>query len=384
MRGKHTSPIKHWMAWLYRAWLRRRIRGLVSWTLLTDPEPGCTAIIGMCSRLPDVMAANLLCLYKSRWPALKRIVIAVDTVHSESFAEIEANARAICPTLEVDFIYYTEHQFQIAGQLQLPYVYAWLSWCLALATVTTEHALIHDYDALILGTILGYRYKKFVTSKSKIQGVSWYNGNGVLATDCLATTFEAFLETAWWRTMHPLALFNKMELREGRSIDYDTFLHVQDRQLAPDQRTMVPMNLDEMVHPSQMIHQYTMFRRHPERSLPCFSMPMIPFFMYLGGKKDAIRFALDALRRTPHANVDFLGDGTRFNFHRLDISQVDWALKQMVQAFIALELPAENVVYQYGEALYAIVGAPPDKVWRGDFSEEQRDWIKKAKQVADA
>jgi hypothetical protein len=373
MRGKHKSSIKHCIAWLRRSWIRRRIRGLVRWKQLTDPEPGCTAIIGMCSRLPDVMAANLLCLHNSRWPALKKIVIAVDTVRNEGFAKIEVEARAICPTVGVEFIYYTEHQLKLATQLQLPFVYAWLSWCVALATVTTEHALIHDYDALILGQTLEQRYKQFVDSRSKIQGVSWYNGNGVLPS----------IETAWLRATQPIALFNKMGLKDGRSIDYDTLLYVQDRLLVRE-RTMVPMNLEEMVHPSQMIHQYTMFRRHPGRSMPCFSMPMIPFFMYLSGKKEAIPFASNALRRQPRSSVDLLGDGTQFNFDRLILGHVDWALKQMVQAFIAMKTPALNVVYQYGEALYAIVGALPEDVWRGDFTEAQRDWIKTANKATDA
>jgi hypothetical protein len=378
MRGKHTNPIKHWMAWFYREWLRRRIRGLVSWTALANPQPGCTAIIGMCSRLPDVLAANLVCLHKSRWSGLRKIVIAVDTPRTEAFANIEARAKSICAEVELEFVYYSQYQSRAAERLQLPFVYSWLSWCLALAKVTTQHVLIHDYDALVVGRTLRNRYLEFVASRSKIQGVSWYNGNGVELADRLATTFEAFVDTAWLRAMHPVALFNKMALKGGRSIDYDTLLDIQDRLLLREQRTMVPMNLDELVHPSQMIHQYTMFRRHPGKFLPCFSMPMIPFFMYLSGKKEALLISLNALRRDPRSNVMLLGDGTEFNFEQLDTLQVDWILKQIVQGLVALERPPDNHVYLYGRALYALVGTPVEEVWRGDFIAAQRDWIEKA------
>jgi hypothetical protein len=89
-----------------------------------------------------------------------------------------------------------------------------------------------------------------------------------------------------------------------------------------------------------------------------------------------MRNATDALRRQPRSNVDFLGDGTQFNFQELNMSQVDWALKQTVQGLVALEQPPDRSVYEYGEALYAAIGAPTDKVWLGDFSAAQRAWIR--------
>ena len=375
MRGKHSSPMTYWVAWLYREWVRARIRGLIHWTPLTAPNPGCTAIIGMCSRLPDVMAANLRCLHQSRWPQLKKIVIAVDAPRSPAHAQVEADARATCPSLDVEFVYYSEAQSSTADRLHLPFVYSWLSWCLALSHVTTRHVLIHDYDALVLGPTLGQRYEQFVRSGATVQGISWYEGNGIESADRLATTFETFVDTAWLRSLTPISLFNKMRLKHGRSIDFDTSLDAQDRLLPESQRTIVPMNLDEMVHPSQMIHQYTMFRRQPAGLLPCFSMPMIPFFAYLSGKRNAISYATDALTRERRGDVDILGDGTRFNFGMLEVSQVDWALKQMVQAFIALECAPDHRIYEYGKALYRIIKVKSDLVWKGDFSAVQRRWI---------
>jgi hypothetical protein len=256
MQGKHNSAIRYWMAWLYREWLRHRIRKLVHWASLKNPEPGCTAIIGMCSRLSDVVAANLLCLHRSRWPALKRVLIVVDAVRDGPLEKMEIKVKEICTHLDVEFFYYSKDQMKLANELQLPFVYSWLSWCSAIQRVTTEHILIHDYDALIVGNTLQHRYNEFVSSKSKIQGVAWYDVNGLLATDRLATTFEAFVDTTWLRSMPPIARFNKMARKGDRSVDYDTLLAAQDRELLPEQRTMVPMNLAELIHPSQMIHQY--------------------------------------------------------------------------------------------------------------------------------
>ena len=135
-----------------------------------------------------------------------------------------------------------------------------------------------------------------------------------------------------------------------------------------------------MVHPSQMIHQYTMFRRSPGAALPCSSIPMIPFFSYLSGRSANIERATQMLQHTRRENMDLLGDGTRINFSKLDTTQTDWVLKNIVQACIALSIAPDERIYAYGEALYRIVGAPANDIWRGDFTDKQRAWISAAGQ----
>ena len=92
--------------------------------------------------------------------------------------------------------------------------------------------------------------------------------NGVKEDDRLATTFEAFADAAWLRSQRPIDLFNKVRAVNGRSIDFDITLESQHRLLKPEERTILPMRQDQLVHPSQMIHQYTMFRHSPGKALP--------------------------------------------------------------------------------------------------------------------
>ena len=181
MQGKYRNIAVHCAAWLFREFTRARLTRLVRWSPLTDPEIGCTAVIGMCSRLPNALDANLRCLYAARWPELRSVVIAIDATRA------------------------------------------------------------------------------------------------------------------------------KIGIKDGRSLDYDTTLYVQDRWLTPEQRTCVPMSLEGLVHPSQMIHQYTMFRKYPGRPLPSFSMPMLPFFSCLAGNAHALGRAAASLRV---AALDGIGHAT--------------------------------------------------------------------------
>ena len=137
----------------------------------------------------------------------------------------------------------------------------------------------------------------------------------------------------------------------------------------------MPMGPDDLVHPSQMIHQYTMFRRSPAAALPCFAMPTISFFAYLSGDTGALDSASRALGFGRRDDVDLLGDGTRINLSMLNVAQVDWALKQIVQSCLALSVAPDQKIYRYGEALYRIIQTPADDIWRGDFTDEQRMWI---------
>ena len=73
-----------------------------------------------------------------------------------------------------------------------------------------------------------------------------------------------------------------------------------------------------------------------------------------------------------------LGDGTCINLKMLNVSHVDWVLKQMVQASTILGFQPDIRIYRYGEALYKTLKVDVELVWKGDFSVAQRHWINQA------
>lgn len=381
MQGKYSSWVRLAAAWGARFRVVHRLRGVVDWEPLSHPKPGCTALIGMCHRLPDVLLANLRCLAAARWPALTKAIVVVDSTRGSLPDDLVTKAGQVSEGFEVSFSYYSEAQARLAEELKLPYVFSWLSWCIAIAQCETTHALIHDYDALVFRDSLKRRYQTFVQSGADVQGIRWYSGNGIVPEDRLATTFEAFASVPWMRARPPLALFNRIGYRRGRSVDYDTLLWLQDVRTPLSRRTISEMREDELVHPSQMIHQYTMFRRSPGKALPCFSMPMIPFFDFLSGKQAALRNATRRLRLAKGRVVDLFGDGTLVNLSMLTRPEVDWALKQMVAAALLLDISPFRDLHDYGRSLYETIEAQTREVWEGDFTPPQRDWIQHSEQT---
>jgi hypothetical protein len=376
--GKYPSYFSFFIAKLIRENLRLRISKIFSWSKKEHSlNPGCTAIIGMTAKLPFVLSANLRCLSDLRWQDLKQVQIAVDDIKGTLPEGFEIEIKNKYSNLNINFNYYTKKQKQFAEKMCLPYIYSWLSWCICIDNTKTKNVLIHDYDALVFGSSLEKRYRKYEDNKSIFQGISYYRTNGFDEKDMLATTFEAFVDVEWALSLPPVNIFNKVGRINGKTVDFDSFLYAQYQYPDKKRMTIDPMNGYELVHPSQMIHQYTMFRKDPGAKLPCYSIVMIPFFNYIGGNADALVFAKEALLKSKNAAVDLLGDGSRFNLSLLETKPIDLMLKNMVQACLLLkELPSKDLI-EYGIALYEKVGASADEIWRGDFSEEQRRWIDK-------
>lgn len=379
MEGKYGTPWSFGAARAQRAALRALLRPIVRWPAGRKLEPGCTAIVGMCSRLPDVIEANMRCLRAVRWPELLRVVIAVDGPRGCLPEGLEQRVRSILGELPCDLHYYSPAQARVADLLRLPYVYSWLSWSIAISHVSTETLLIHDYDALLLGDVVAARYRAFRESGAVVQGVRWYDSNGIRQEDRLATTFEAFVDLRWLRGFAPIRMFNQIGRLDGRSVDFDTLLDLQASDAPREARQVVPMRECELTHPSQMIHQYTMFRRRPAAALPCYSLPMIPFFAWLGGRQDALRAATERLRAQPPNDVRLFGDDVRVNLESLRIEHVEWVLKQMLQACVSLGVPPAKDLVEYGEQLYSIVDGPAPERWRRHFLPDQIAWVERAR-----
>ena len=376
VKGKFSSYPRFFVSRLHRDWRRRGLGDIVSWDTVKERElaPGCTALVGMSHRMPHVLLANLACLAENAADTLQEAIVVVDSVEGCLPPDLEARAQEVSRNLPVRFFYYSEHQSQRADRIALPYLYSWLSWSIAISHCRTKTILLHDYDALILDDALDRRYRNFLKSNTLVQGIRWYNGSGLVPEDRLATTFEAFIDLEWLRAYPPIRLFNRIAWKDGRTVDYDTLLDLQANEAAVSQRAIEPMSSDSLMHPSQMVHQYTMARRTPGAAMPVGSLPMVPFFEWLGGRVDALDDATARVVGASGRSVKFFED-LEVNFSLLGVPQVDWCLKQMLQACLSLGRDPGPSLYKYGKALYRLVDSRPEEVWRGDFTPAQRAWI---------
>ncbi|MBF0485069.1 MAG: hypothetical protein HQL16_01015 [Candidatus Omnitrophica bacterium] len=360
--GKYNNWYFYLIAKAYRIFIRMLIAPLVTWKSQSSVEDGCTAIIGLCSSLPWILPANLRGLRLAKWPELKEVIIVVDRFRDDFFASFEEGMMKEFKDLNIRFIYYGFFQKTMADILKLPYVNSWLSWCIAIRETKTSSFFIQDYDALLLGDVLSARYLDFKESKSVFYAVSWYGeANGIVKSDNLGVTFEAFVDTSWARSQKAIQIFNRIGLINDRPVDFDTFLYLQSRYSDISQRKAVAMTDGGLVHPSQMISQYTVYKRRPGHPWDCSALVMIPFFYYVSGQQDIFRKALMNIRSRKGMVIELLADGCLMNFENLETEHLNRILDLILQGFGGLGIPLFEDFYNYGNAFYDLIETPAQK-----------------------
>ena len=382
---KYKSYLHFLSAKIYKDFRRYQMSKLISWDTPAPTEPGCTAIIAMCSRIPYILPGVLECLWSSRWEELKEIVVIVDAERGSLPTGFEDEVKHKLPQLKLTFLYYNRQQAKYTTEVGDPFIYAWLSWTIGFNYARTKAIFIQDYDALVLSKqLLEKRYQAFIESGAKIQGIKWFNGTvGLKIEDHLATTFEAFVDVNWIRSYPPVMGYHKIGRLKGRQVCYDMYDDIQANHTPENQRTIMPMSEEDLAHTSEMIVQYMMFKKNPGKVLPCFSVIMIPFFYWLSGQANALTNATRALQQESFQRVDLLADGVLMNLSLLKVIDVDWILKNIIQVMVKKNINPFKDIIDYGTALYQACQTPREQIWVGDFTAAQREWIQAARALTD-
>jgi hypothetical protein len=360
MRGRYGSIVAYARAKAARGLLRAVLRPLVRWSPMTDPRPGYTVIIGCSTPLMAMLGVNLRMLAAQRAENLREVLVVFDRRRSPAHAALEERVRAEHPNLPARFLYYRGVQERVARAIQWGWVYSWMSWCTGIAHATTRHVVLHDFDAILLHPgVLEARFAEIVRRGHEFVGVSLYKGNGVEASDGLVTTFELILDAAFVRErFRPIHAFNHVTTHHGRTVDFDTFLYVQSRAGA---RSVLPVDEEAMVHPSQMICQYV---DHLNGRLPAIeanNLLLIPYFMYLSGEPGPFREVRRRLDGAGERRVNIFGKPA--DLSRLSPVHAAWLSKQAFRLERAIAGEVREEVRSYFGAIEAMAsgGTPPPR-----------------------
>ena len=343
-----------------RKLVRGLIGGLVHWEPRPPTAPGYTVLIGCNSALLGVLSCNLRFLARQDLRNADRVLVVVDRPRSTLAHDAERALRERFPSMPLEFTYYTARQRRICDLLAWPWVQAWLSWSIGIARTDTRHALLHDQDAMLLrASICEERFRAIVDQGVDYLGVKYYQGNGLVPEDRLATTFELMFDAAQVREHHvPLDLFNQVTRYRGRRVDFDTFLHAQSTRGSV---ATLPIAEEDMVHPSQLICQFEDHRTGRRAVPPKNGLPIVPYFRYVGDEPELLRSMTEQLEQRSGASVDF--EARPLDLSRLPPAHIRWLAKQAFRLEVALSGEVRPEVRRYFSALDAFVaratGSPP-------------------------
>ena len=352
MQGKYQNWSRFVAAKLKRLPVRAILRCSARWEPLRDPEPGYTIILGNYAPLSEILLANLRLLEKQDLSNAREIIIVTDRPREALQVPIEHLAREAFPRLPLRFLYYSRLEQRIFAAIGWAWAYCWKSWCKAIASTRTKYAIIHDMDAMLLRRdIFEERYRIIRGGNHQFVGVGTYQGNGILHQDSLVLTWEMIFDVEYVRArFRPLDLFNQICVINGRSMDMDCFLWAQSQ---GGSREVAPVSEDDMVHPSQVITQYTYLLNKAGYVPPAYNnLPIIPYFYRLAGFPQP----MEDFRRDLDVNgTSATLFGRHVDLSRITDAHIAWLEKQAFRLERAVEGNVRPEVRDYFRALRQFV-----------------------------
>ncbi len=269
--------------------LRLLLRPLARWRPLPDPVQGYSLVLACPAGMVDLLGANLLALDRQDRTHLDRIWIVFDQPLNPELALAQQRLRSQYPDLPLEFLHFGPWQARVLDGIRWGWAYAWLSWCLGLAACRTRYLVIHDLDLLTLAPdFLEKRYQAIRERGVPWLGMDRFTFNGFTPEDGLVPSNEMILDAALVRRRFaPIDLFNKVTWWHGRFVHFDLTLYAQSR-AGPSAH--LGYRVMEMVHPNQMICQFTALLHRPNyRPQPRTSLLLLPYYYLLAGNPAPLR-----------------------------------------------------------------------------------------------
>ena len=354
MQGHYSNAAIALAAKLKRWPLLTLIRSLVRWQPMRDPRPGYTLVISCASPLASMLTANLAAVARQDLTGLERIIIDFDLPADMVVVPIEQRLRADFPDLPLQFRYFTRPQMLVTRLIDWAWVYNWICWCDGVAAARTRYVMLHDLDAMPIKTdYFRQRYEAIRDRKLEFLGTKPYRSHGLIAEDNIMATFELIFDAAYVRQhFTPIQMFKKIQMHRGRSVDLDLFLYPQTvdnrRELMGDE------HVEDMVHPNQMISQFTAHVGSRWRSIPpqTNNLMLIPYYLFLAGERPMLAALTRQMQQASDGTIELFG--RPLNVSSLKAIHAEWLREQAFRLDAAVAREVRPEVRAYFDTVLAL------------------------------
>ena len=349
LKGKYRTWRAYYTARARRFLIRGLIRGLVRWRPLCAPCPGYSLVVACHHRFPEMLIASLHLLVKQDLTHLDSMIIAFDAVRDGRLAIMETRMCDQFPQLRIRFLYQSPLQARILRTISWGWVDCWLSYCKGIGAVTTRYVMLHDMDAMLLRPgIVEERYSTIQERRDQYLGYRWYQGSGIEQSDQIAFIVELMLDAAFLRDrFRPIDLFNNITMYNTKTVDLDTLLYPQ---VVAGRRSVLPLSEEDMVHPSQVISQFTYLANRPGYVPPeGNNLFFIPYFLHLAGDSSVLEDLTESLLTNDPHEIPFFGH--RMDMTRLTPVHLRWIIKQTIRMEQSVAGGVRPEVRRYLEAI---------------------------------
>ncbi len=297
------------------------------------PAEGYTIVIGVPWRLWPLVDIPLVSLERSDRARCAEVILAIDA--TPGMMRKMFGAGAVERTLErfgglrPRALHYGARQRWASAIVRWNWVDCWLTWVMGLAETRTRHALLHDFDAVVVDPeFLERHYDLALRTGSPFVGLRKDGSYASFGGDTALMTIELLVDAAMVRErFRPVDLFNRVRRWRGMRIECDILRDVQLR--SAETPVVHELSVEQLVHPSQLVSHWRLLgrpRKAPFRPVGYTPLPLIPYFRFVAGEAAPMAALAGALERGERV-VEI--EGGRVDLSALDEKGRAWIVEQI-------------------------------------------------------
>lgn len=320
------SYLQFLKAWFRYLPMNLVLPGLTSWEPLDNPKGGYTVVIGCMNNMPEIAIANVAFIARMKLPNMHRLILVFDVEDKD--ITCKEKILSVAQGLPVQIMGYSPKQAAVGSFFAWGWVYSWISWTKAIAAAETKYVLVHDLDAMPIDPhLFEDQYQVMRQGDWMFQGARQYVNHYFTPEHGLVRTFEMMVDIERLRKeFSPFDAFNKLKYENGETVVYDTFLDIQTQ---VGNCHLEHAGDDKLVHPSQLISQYTdFFKRRTTKGFfeRYANLPLFPIYNFLGGNPYLLKSITTHLESKQDPSLLFLGKN--IDFSGLPSKHWEWLWQQ--------------------------------------------------------
>ncbi|WP_432797422.1 hypothetical protein [Poriferisphaera sp. WC338] len=307
---------------------KKMIASSVGWKPIASALPGYSIIIPVVTPLEKILVPNLMFIERQAMPNLRSIIIVCDRPKEAMPTDVESEALGKFASLPMEFVYWGKSHRQLYKMMKHSHGAAWLSWCLGLAKVQTNHVFLHHFDAFHLRKdLIEERYQATLDGTESYVGCDFFEDDQLAASDGFVSTIELFMDAELVRKqLKPADLYRQVTKFRNRRLQFEVFTYAQAQ---AGSACKIPIQDDDMVHLGKVFHQYHQVMQRQNVLMPEFNnLPLLPYLLYVAGKPGVLTEHRDAYDKATTTMVQIFD--TEMDIEYLSHNHVN---RMMTQAF---------------------------------------------------
>ncbi len=322
---------------------RAAIGRVLRWAPMHEVQDGYSVVLGTPWDLRHLLTVNLTFIERLDLEGMRELVIVFDRGHREDMERVIAEVRSRHGGLPLRFMWYPPRLAGIIERINVSTFYNAANVTSAIATLTTRHAVMHDFDLYPLSR----DYFKVIWNAMNSRGLRFSGLEltpfyGLTEDDAIIGTWSLGVDVEYLRgSWRPVDCFHRVARVRGRWVKLDPFSWVQMR--TPD-RALAGDIAGRACHVKNLCSTYLRLVSGGPIAV-VWRLHYLWYLEYLAGDESKLDQAIGLMRGS--ANREIMIHGRRIDFAQVDPGAASFLRAELEAMEVALHGMVRPEVGEY-------------------------------------